>query len=109
MPIEEAFATFARWAALIVQAVAVVIVLCGSLEAAVGIARTLFDQTITLRSVWRRFARWIVLGLEFALAADIVLTAIAPTWNDIGQLAAIAAIRTFLNYFLTLDIERTPS
>ena len=52
-----------------------------------------------------RFASWILLSLEFALAADIVRTAIAPTWDDIGQLAAIAAIRTFLNYFLERDLE----
>ena len=57
------------------------------------------------RQVWRRFARWIVLALEFALAADIARTAIAPTWDDIGQLAAIAVIRTALNYFLERDLE----
>lgn len=39
-----------------------------------------------------------MLGLEFELAADVVRTAIAPSWTDIGQLAAIGAIRTFLNY-----------
>jgi len=33
-----------------------------------------------------------------------VRSAIAPTWDDIGQLAAIAAIRTFLNYFLERDL-----
>lgn len=55
--------------------------------------------------VWMRFASWILLSLEFALAADIVRTAIAPTWDDIGQLAAIAAIRTLLNYFLEKDLE----
>lgn len=57
------------------------------------------------RLVWVRFASWILLSLEFALAADIVRTAIAPTWDDIGQLAAIAAVRTFLNYFLERDLE----
>ena len=51
-----------------------------------------------------RFGIWLLLGLQFALAADIVRSAIAPTWNDIGQLAAIAAIRTFLNYFLERDL-----
>lgn len=55
--------------------------------------------------VWVRFASWILLALEFALAADIVRTAIAPSWDDIGQLAAIAGIRTFLNYFLEKDVE----
>jgi uncharacterized membrane protein len=53
-----------------------------------------------------RFGVWLLLGLEFELAADIVRTAIAPTWNDIGQLASIAVIRTFLNFFLASDIEK---
>jgi len=39
--------------------------------------------------VFRGFAGWLVLALEFLLAADILRTAISPTWNDIGQLAAI--------------------
>jgi uncharacterized membrane protein len=51
---------------------------------------------------------WLILGLEFMLAADIVRTAISPTWQQTAQLAAIAVIRTFLNYFLEKDIERYP-
>jgi uncharacterized membrane protein len=55
---------------------------------------------------------WLLFGLQFALAADIVRSVISPTWNDIGQLAAIALIRTFLNYFLERDLteirERPP-
>jgi uncharacterized membrane protein len=45
-----------------------------------------------------------LLGLEFALAADILRTAVAPTWDDISKLAVIATIRTMLNYFLAKDI-----
>ena len=56
------------------------------------------------REIWLRFATWILLALEFALAADLVRTAVAPSWNDIGQLAVIATIRTMLNYFLAKDI-----
>ena len=44
--------------------------------------------------------------LVIELAADVIRTAIAPTWSDIGQLASIAAIRTFLSYFLDKDIEK---
>ena len=55
------------------------------------------------------FARWLALGLEFELAADILRTAITPTWNDIEQLAAIAALRTALNYFLATEIEKESS
>ena len=56
--------------------------------------------------VFARLARWLVLALEFELAADIVRTAIEPTWTDVGMLAAIAVIRTFLNFFLMRDLEK---
>ncbi len=50
--------------------------------------------------------RFLVLGLEFQLAGDVLRTAIAPTFTQIGQLAAIAAIRTALNYFLGREIAQ---
>ena len=50
--------------------------------------------------------RFLSLGLEFQLASDILRTAIAPTFRAIGELAAIAAIRTALNYFLSREIAR---
>ena len=49
--------------------------------------------------------RSLALALEFLLAADIVRTAVAPTWGEIGKLAAIAAIRTALNFFLAREIR----
>lgn len=90
--------------------------LCSVLCIAVGMVETLVRSAVVLtgrggasretrRDVWARFARWIILALEFALAADIVRTAIAPTWDDIGRLAAIALIRIVLNYFLERDME----
>ena len=57
------------------------------------------------RQIWLKFATWILLALEFALAADILRTAVAPTWDDIWKLAVIATIRTMLNYFLAKDIR----
>jgi uncharacterized membrane protein len=59
------------------------------------------------KAVWRRFGTWLLLGLEFELAPDIIGSVISPTWQDIGELGAIAVIRTFLNYFLEKDLERT--
>ncbi|ESA36527.1 membrane protein [Leptolyngbya sp. Heron Island J] len=49
---------------------------------------------------------WLALGLEFQLGADILGTTIAPSFDTLGQLAAIAVIRTFLNYFLSKEIEQ---
>ena len=53
-----------------------------------------------------RLGRWLALALEFELGADILRTAVAPTWSEIGQLAAIAAVRTALNYFLQQEIDK---
>jgi uncharacterized membrane protein len=53
-----------------------------------------------------RLGRWLAVALEFELAADILRTAIAPTWNEIGQLAAIVILRTVLNYFLQKEIDK---
>jgi uncharacterized membrane protein len=53
-----------------------------------------------------RLGRWLTLAIEFELGADILRTAVAPTWNDIGQLAAIVVLRTVLNYFLQREVAR---
>ncbi len=53
-----------------------------------------------------RLGRWLSLSLEFELAADILRTAVAPTWDDIGKLAAIVVLRTVLNFFLQQEIEK---
>ena len=51
------------------------------------------------RDVWLRLGRWLVARLTFQLAADVLETAITTSWDEVARLAAIAAIRTFLNYF----------
>jgi uncharacterized membrane protein len=53
-----------------------------------------------------RLGRWLALALEFEIAADILRTTITPTWNQIGQLAAVVILRTVLNHFLQKDIEK---
>jgi uncharacterized membrane protein len=54
-------------------------------------------------------ARYLALALEFQLGADILSTAIAPSWDQIGKLGAIAVIRTALNYFLTREMKEEQS
>lgn len=56
-------------------------------------------------SVRLGLGRYLALGLEFQLASDVLRTAVAPTLREIGELAAIAAIRTALNYFLSKEIK----
>ena len=54
-----------------------------------------------------RLGRWLAVALEFELAADILRTAVAPTWDEIGKLAAIVVLRTVLNFFLQKEIEKS--
>jgi uncharacterized membrane protein len=49
--------------------------------------------------------RFLALGLEFQLASDLLRTAVAPSFEEIGKLAAVAAIRTALNFFLGREIR----
>ncbi len=50
--------------------------------------------------------RYLTLGLEFQLAGDVLRTAVAPTLNELGILAAVASIRTALNFFLQREISQ---
>jgi uncharacterized membrane protein len=106
--LEQYFKEIAMLLALVIEGAAIIVVVFGALQALlriVGLALTDARNLPAAKSIWLGFAAWIVLSLEFALAADIIRTAIAPTWKDIGQLAAIAAIRTALNYYLEKDID----
>ncbi|MDQ6814934.1 MAG: DUF1622 domain-containing protein [Bacteroidota bacterium] len=51
------------------------------------------------------FGSSLALTLELLLGADILATAIAPTWDEIGKLAAIATLRTALNFFLERELR----
>jgi uncharacterized membrane protein len=67
-----------------------------------------------VRGLRVRLGRSMVMGLEFQVAADILKTALSPTWNDILLLAALIALRTVLNYLLeyelrTLESDQRPS
>ena len=100
---QSVFRELAESIALGVEAAAVLIIAYGAIEGVYGLVRavaTKQTKIAQLKNIWLRFGVWLLLGLEFELAADIVRTAVSPTWTDIGQLAAIGVIRTFLNYFL---------
>jgi uncharacterized membrane protein len=105
--LESQFSEIASYIALVIEAGAVLVVAFGALQAILGVVGSILRRSadeLMGREIWLKFATWILLALEFALAADIVRTAVAPTWEDISKLAVIASIRTMLNYFLAKDI-----
>ena len=105
---EALFKDWTEWVAVAVEAAAVVVVMLAAAQAAVGAVLVYIAPPRRLgagtEAVRLRLARWLAVALEFTLAADILRTAIAPTWDDIGKLAAIATLRTVLNFFLQREI-----
>lgn len=95
-----------EWMRLGIEALSAAVIGVGVAVALVGLARhLLFERGASFLTVRLQFARYLALALEFQLAADILSTAIAPTWERIGKLAAIAVIRTALNYFIGLEMK----
>lgn len=93
---------------LVLEAVSVLMIVIGAMEAVWRLSQGFVHRQVShdvRREAWLGLARWLLLGLEFMLAADIIRSLIAPTWDEIGRLASIALIRTFLNYFLEKDLE----
>ncbi len=101
----EAIARCVEFAAAIIIAVA-------ALEAMVKGARIFVQRNkpaSAKNEVRLTLGRWLAVALEFELAADILNTAVTPSWSDIEKLAAIAALRTALNYFLEREIREEAS
>jgi uncharacterized membrane protein len=85
----------------------------GAAVIGIGAASTVFRYVLSLLGLRKdtssnirlHFGLFLVLGLEFQLAADILATAVAPTFEEVQLLAAIVVIRTVLNYFIQKEIE----
>jgi uncharacterized membrane protein len=93
-----------------VEAIAILVIAIGAIEAVIAVVRLLLrpqSTGIERRAVWLDFARWLVAAMTFQLASDIIATSFSPNWDELGRLAAIAAIRTFLSYFLDREVEDT--
>jgi uncharacterized membrane protein len=86
---------------------------CGALIIVLEVLRTIVRYLLTffrrdpvpMRGLRVRLGRSMVMGLEFQVAADILKTALSPTWNDILLLAALIGLRTVLNYLLEYELR----
>ena len=108
MTLEEGIHQAAEYVALGVDIIMVSVVVVGSVRAVIAVVNCVRKGrglAPGIREIWLHYAAWILLALEFALAADLIDTVIAPSWEDIGQLGSIAAIRIALGYFLGRDIS----
>ncbi len=104
--VETSIINAVQWLRLAVE-------LTGALVIGLGIVTAVYQFVRTYKQargqnyneVRLTLARFLALALEFQLGADILSTAIAPNWGQIGKLGAIAVIRTGLNYFLMREMR----
>jgi uncharacterized membrane protein len=92
----------------VVEGIAAIIIAHAILRAFVLYIRSsVLHSAIDKMEIRLSLGKSLALALEFLLAADILRTAVAPNWDDIGKLAAIAALRTLLNYFLERELKHS--
>ncbi len=97
---------------LTISAVGTMIVLWGIGDACTSFVRLKMEppegavgRSETIR---QKLGAHLLLGLEVFIAADIISSAVSPTWQKVGTLAAIVGVRTVLSYFLRMELRQEP-
>jgi len=103
--VEEQVRAGVDWLRLAVESLGALVIAAGVIVVVVGLARYVLAGGGSFVPIRLAFARYLTLALELQLAADVLSTSVAPTWDRIGKLAAIAVIRTALNYFLGRELK----
>ena len=95
-----------RWIKLGVEIFGASLVTLGVIMAIAHLVRTFAaKEALSFTTTRLILARHLALALEFELGADILGTAVSPSWDQIGKLGAVAVIRTGLNFFLTREMR----
>lgn len=103
--IEASVRWVVQWLKLGIESIGAALVAIGVVIALIQLVRlALGDKSGGFTRTRLTLARFLALALEFQLGADILSTAIAPSWEQIGKLGAIAIIRTGLNFFLSKEM-----
>ena len=104
--LEAVVGSAVRWLRLAVETVGAIVIGIGVSVAAFRLAGAAIRRELPdYNEIRLLLARYLTLALEFQLGADILSTAVAPSWDQISKLGAVAIIRTGLNYFLRHEME----
>ena len=103
MSFEETIETVGKVVDVVGVGAMILGILAATVIAAANVRRKEDD---TYRRFRQDIGRAILLGLELLVAADIIRTvAISPTFESVGVLAIIVAVRTFLSMALQVELE----
>jgi len=107
---EEILTSAVEFIVPVVEACGGAIIVLEVVRTVVGYASTVVRRDpLHMNTLRLRLGQALVLGLEFQVAADVLKTALAPSWNDIGLLAALIGLRTVLNYVLEREVRMLKS
>lgn len=80
------------------------VIVYAALKAVYMFCKGVMNDTLDINMLRLELGYGIILGLEFMIGADIIESMAQPTYYDIGILAALVFIRTFLSYFLGKEL-----
>lgn len=102
--LEEALSNTVNLFMLLLEGLSVFCVVLGIVAAAKALPSSFYGLYPLIR-IRLAFGKWLALALEFQLGSDILATTISPSYAALGKLGAVAVIRTFLNYFLSVELK----
>lgn len=110
--LEHGLSLFAGFLKLILEGISIFCILMGLIASLQQMWKTTLrshqlPSSIAFTDFRLKFGAWLLLALEFQLAADIVNTTVAPSFESLGKLGIVALVRTFLNYFLNRELSET--
>jgi uncharacterized membrane protein len=96
---------------LTISGIGTAVVVWGVIEAIVAFVRLKFsaakeNAVSQSEAIRQRLGAHLLLGLEIFIAADIISSAVSPSWEKVGMLAAIVGVRTVLSYFLRMELKQ---
>jgi len=96
---------------LTISGLGAAVVVWGVIEAVVAFIRLKFspakeDAVSRSETIRQHLGAHLLLGLEIFIAADIISSAVSPSWEKVGILVSIVGVRTVLSYFLRMELKQ---
>lgn len=106
----ETVSSLNDWVVILCQLLALLVIVIGIIKALIIYGKHIFtslSSAIAFQGSRLELGYGFSLGLSFLLGGSILKTTITPSWEELGQLAAIISLRTVLNYLLLQAIDKS--
>jgi len=104
-PIVHGLDSFSILCAAGIGYVGVAIMMVGAVKSIAQFVRYAGGGHMHLSHIRIELGKHLALGLEFFVGKDIIESVVSPSWNDLGKLGAIVALRTVLTIFLSKELK----